>query len=458
MTRALLRNLRRGMRVAFFLRVEPKVWEAGGAHVALIALFSTVMSILLYWTYYGTSAVFDWRGLYGPWLDVVVFLFVSWLAVRYAPRALGPLVIAVALFAAAFVTGVVYVALSHVIRGLTEWPAVERVAWLGLYYGWPVWFGMLAVVLLRRTARIAYRHMPVVIAPLVLWMAFTYLVSAPDYWYMPPPDTRSTAPPQASPVSEEILYLQPKLTRQALADIADQRAGIDDLYFIGFAPHGEEDVFMKESEVIRALMDQRFDTRGRSLLLINNNKTLLQHPLATATNLQAALKTVGQLMDPDDDVLVLYLTSHGTRDHRLSAEYWPLRLEQVTPLKLKTWLNEAKIRWRIIVVSACFSGGYVEPLRGPTTLIMTASDATHTSFGCGTESDFTYFAKALFDEQLRETFSFEQAFERAVPVIKEREQVEDQTFSNPQMAIGEPMRKKLARLERRLEAKARRQQ
>jgi hypothetical protein len=298
MTRALLRNLRRGMRVAFFLRVEPKVWEAGGAHVALIALFSTVMSILLYWTYYGTSAVFDWRGLYGPWLDVVVFLFVSWLAVRYAPRALGPLVIAVALFAAAFVTGVVYVALSHVIRGLTEWPAVERVAWLGLYYGWPVWFGMLAVVLLRRTARIAYRHMPVVIAPLVLWMAFTYLVSAPDYWYMPPPDTRSTAPPQASPVSEEILYLQPKLTRQALADIADQRAGIDDLYFIGFAPHGEEDVFMKESEVIRALMDQRFDTRGRSLLLINNNKTLLQHPLATATNLQAALKTVARAL-PD---------------------------------------------------------------------------------------------------------------------------------------------------------------
>ena len=83
----------------------------------------------------------------------------------------------------------------------------------------------------------------------------------------------------------------------------------------------------------------------------------------------------------------------------------------------------------------------------------TAADATHTSFGCGNESDFTYFAKAVFDEQLRETYSFEQAFARAVPIIREREQGKQEEFSNPQIATGAAIRAKLADIERRLAAR-----
>ena len=80
---------------------------------------------------------------------------------------------------------------------------------------------------------------------------------------------------------------------------------------------------------------------------------------------------------------------------------------------------------------------------------MTAADATHTSYGCGSLSELTYFGRALFDEQLRQTYSFEGAFAAAVPIIQQRE-IEghkEDGFSNPQIAVGSGIRAVLARLE-----------
>ena len=73
---------------------------------------------------------------------------------------------------------------------------------------------------------------------------------------------------------------------------------------------------------------------------------------------------------------------------------------------------------------------------------MTAADAEHTSYGCGRLSELTFFGRAVFAEQLRETLSFEGAFKAAVPVIKQREidAKKDDGFSNPQIAVGKNIR------------------
>ena len=119
------------------------------------------------------------------------------------------------------------------------------------------------------------------------------------------------------------------------------------------------------------------------------------------------------MLDPDEDVLFLYLTSHGSEDHRLAMQFWPLQLDDIDPRMLKQMLDESGIKWRVIVISACYSGGFVEPLKDDHTMIVTAADAFHQSFGCGSTSDFTYFAKAYFDEALRGTHSFQAAFDQA---------------------------------------------
>lgn len=408
----------------------------------MLVAITAAVGIALQRTFHGAAAEFNWYGLRALWFDLPVFLFVGWLAARFAPRPL-------ALLAATLVFSVALTGLLHlVLQGLRR---TGQIAWIAVYYGWYVWFLLMAIVLLRRTARLAYRHLPLAIIPLVALSAYEILFPSGSIWYDPPAEQRAAQVERDTPVREELLYLQPRLAAQTMNAIARERPGVTDLYFVGFAPYARQDVFRKEAETIRALMDERFDTRDRSVLLVNNDRTLRKYPLATVTNLRAALKRIGQRINPREDVVMVYLTSHGDKDHRLSADYWPLELQEVDPALLKELLDEAGIRWRVIVVSACYAGGFIEPLRGPTTLIMTAADATHTSFGCSSTSDFTYFAKALFDEQLRETHSFEQAFERAVPIIRTREREQQEAFSNPQIAMGDAIRAKLADLERRLD-------
>ena len=71
---------------------------------------------------------------------------------------------------------------------------------------------------------------------------------------------------------------------------------------------------------------------------------------------------------------------------------------------------------------------------------------------CGRLSELTFFGRAVFDEQLRRTHSFEQAFAAAVPLIRQREidAGKDDGFSNPQMAVGAQIGPVLKALEARL--------
>jgi hypothetical protein len=96
----------------------------------------------------------------------------------------------------------------------------------------------------------------------------------------------------------------------------------------------------------------------------------------------------------------------------------------------------------------------IEPLANDDTLVMTAADATHTSYGCGRKSPLTFFGRAVFDEGLRRTHSFEDAFAAALPVIRQRE-IEGRKpdgFSNPQIRVGARIRPVLAAVAKRLDS------
>jgi hypothetical protein len=249
---------------------------------------------------------------------------------------------------------------------------------------------------------------------------------------------------------EQAFYAQPALLDNALAQIRPGKKGAGNIFFVGFAGYGSQDVFKKEIEMVRRLFLERFDTSGRSLVMVNNPGTVLKYPIATTTSLERALKRVGEVMNRDEDILFLYLTSHGSEDHRLSVELWPLELQDIDPAMLRRMLDKSGIRWRVIAVSACYSGGFIEPLKNAETLVMTSTDAFSNSFGCSNDSDLTWFGKALFDEELRHTYSFATAFERAAASIRRREAMEGEEPSNPQIYEGNVIRARLNRLEIRL--------
>jgi hypothetical protein len=284
-----------------------------------------------------------------------------------------------------------------------------------------------------------------------LWFA-PALLPEMQWWEAPPKEARDARFP--SPASEKVLSAQQELFDKALDDLADERRGVTDLYYVGFAPYAAEDVFRKDMELARELFDQRFDTAGRSIVLINNPRTVLEQPMATVTNLRATLKEIGATIDRDDDVVMVYLESHGGRKHDLAVAFPPLELDQLTPETLRVMLDEAAIKWRIIVVSACYSGGYVEPLKDDFTLILTASATDRTSFGCGTESNATYFADALFQHALRFEDSFVKAFAQARERIAQHEQEQKVSPpSDPQIYVGDEMAAKLPKLEATLRAR-----
>ena len=447
--RELVINLRCALRLIVLRPVERKTWAVSAAGLIAVVVVSVLLGIASERTFFGADAWFNWNALRGQWLDLPVFLLVGWLAARDAKSRIDPLFVPIALFTAALI---VEVLLTVALHGATRiWLRYEYLIWVTAYYAWYIWLLLIALVLLRRTARLTYRRVALAIIPLLAFSVYEVMYPHASLWYeLPTLPATADLEPRDSPASEEMLSLQPRLLSQTLGAVARHRRGVTDLYFVGFAPYAREDVFMQETEVIRELMDQRFDTRDRSVLLVNNDRALRKYPLATVTNLRATLQRIRRRIDPNEDVVMIYLTSHGDKEHRLSASFAPLELDELNPSVLKALLDETGIRWRVIVVSACYAGGFIEPLRGPTTLVMTASDATHTSFGCGTASDFTYFAKALFDEQLRAMHSFERAFAAALPVIRAREREKDYEFSNPQFAMGEALRAKLADIERRL--------
>ncbi len=236
---------------------------------------------------------------------------------------------------------------------------------------------------------------------------------------------------------EALLYQQPHLLDGKLNTLQAQRPNVADLYFVGFAGYGWQDVFMKEMNTVRALFDSRFDTRGRSLALINNTHTQASAPIATMTALQTALAHVGGLLDPEEDVLFLFVTSHGWGDPAyLSVDHDGLQLTQLTPARLKAALAATPIKWKVIVVSACYSGSFIPALQDDNTLVITASRADRNSFGCDARSSMTDFGRAYFVEALKQTTSFTAAFELARTRIAAREKSEGLTPSQPQMSLG----------------------
>lgn len=260
--------------------------------------------------------------------------------------------------------------------------------------------------------------------------------------------------PVESVLEEAALYEQPRLLQQALNSIDSSTDGKTDWYFMGVAGFSDQNVFRSEINKVRELFDVRFGTSGRSLALINNTYSWLDEPVATKTSVLRGLKRIGQQMNADEDVLMLTLSSHGNEDIIQLANP-PLAMENLDAAWLREALDASGVRWRVIVVSACYSGSFIDELASPTTVIITASAADKMSFGCTNTAEMTYFGQAFFAESLRENTSFSAAFKDAAYRVQERELYMGFEPSEPQMVIGSLMETALPAFEQVLFDKTR---
>lgn len=204
-----------------------------------------------------------------------------------------------------------------------------------------------------------------------------------------------------------------------------------ELYTLTVAGDGQQSVFMREVDYVDKLMRERFAAHGQ-ITLVNHRDHLADRPLATRENMARAVSRMAE-QSGSEDLIFIYLTSHGSADHQLALTQPRLALEDLPATDLAALLAPLAERNKIVVISACYSGGFIEPLKSPNTLVITAARADRVSFGCSEENDFTYFGRALFAEALQKNPDIEQAFAMAQVGVAEREQADDYQASEPQI-------------------------
>lgn len=441
--------LREGARV---LALRAPRWEqlaAGPATVAVLVVAGYLLNFGAQRALMDGAPMLVWRGFLAGWAGIAVSAWLCWVVARS-----GTVAAAATLFALGASAGLVLlpfsagtlVALQAFAGPFDEWPlSMQMTVWL-----LPLcWMGLVQLVLLWRAAGSALARAAAVLlvpVPLLLngWLA------PPVFWWTPPSAGAEVAaePETGLPLTDDSIARQARLLDDALQAVRPPQPGRVNLYAATYAPNASEDVFMRESAVVARTMRERFGAEGRLVELVANRATSDTLPWGTPANLRATIARLAAVMDRDRDVLFLHLTSHGGADGRLATDTWPLKTEEMTPELLKRWLDEAGVRWRVISVSACYSGSWIAPLAGDGTLVMTAADAEHTSYGCGKRSELTFFGRAMYDEALRKTWSFADAHAAARLVIEQREKDAGKKdgYSNPQISEGSGIRPVLRRL------------
>ncbi|MGH8741676.1 MAG: C13 family peptidase [Burkholderiales bacterium] len=259
--------------------------------------------------------------------------------------------------------------------------------------------------------------------------------------------------------TEAALYEQQRLLDKALASLKPSQPGRISLYLLAVAGDGTQEVFRREVEFVDKAFAERFGTAGRSVALVNSRNTLISAPMATVTSIRTALKAIGGRMNRDQDILFLFLTSHGSREHELSLTQRGMQLRGLPAAELGALLKESGIRWKVVVVSACYSGGFVDALNDGRTLVITAARRDRASFGCADENDFTYFGRAFFKEALPGSGSFSEAFLKAKVLVEQWERKDaahaarpgdkaksaEENRSLPQISSAAPIDAQLAR-------------
>jgi hypothetical protein len=242
--------------------------------------------------------------------------------------------------------------------------------------------------------------------------------------------------PDAAPTPEQVLYAQPQLLQREAARLTPRTPGKVNLYAIAFAGDGSQNVFRNEAEYFDQLLSQRLGASGHVMVLENNPATLTTRPLATWSNLEGALDAVASKMDLHRDILLLYFTTHGSEDHTLLVDMDPLPLDQIGARDLPGIIAEHGFKYKVVVVNACYSGGFIPPLQGADTMVITAARSDRSSFGCGEQSELTWFGHAFLVDALNQTDDFRKAFRLATGTIADWEKRDHYDPSEPQISAG----------------------
>ena len=153
------------------------------------------------------------------------------------------------------------------------------------------------------------------------------------------------------------------------------------------------------------------------------------------TSARTALEGVTALAQRATKGCLLYFTSHGSPAGIVfgpSATLAPVDMARL----VRGWCGD---RPTVVILSACFSGVFMEALAGPNRIVMTAARRDRASFGCSADATYPYFDGCVI-ESLPTAADFIALAAMTRSCVSRRETEENLTpASEPQVLIGATM-------------------
>ena len=439
---ALGRNLAAGLRLALFLPVARTSFRISLTQLLLVVVLSAAIDIDADWARAAHEARFSLLGLHGEIFALGLLALASaTLAILRRDSELY-LALPIVVLASFPVVQIVHVVpdLPRMANRLTpETNALIEYAVLA----WMFVIAMRAVYVCTDPAR----------SRRTLWAAAGGLLLIAPFWFAPllgplepwwrEIDASVPDPGAISPASEAVLAAQDFMVDRALDQLEEERPGVSDLYFVAFAPDARRAGFVADVDAAQRTMDERWDTHGRSVVMLNSPATVAERPFASITHLRQVLLEIGDIIDADDDVVMVYVTGNSGADHTLTAVNPPLELAALSPQGLKQLFEAANIRWRIVVVSTCEAGAWIDALKDDETAVIASSAVGVRGADCAGSLRPGAFAGAFFGDAMRHSDDLTAAFEAA------RRQLVAQHAPDPVMSMGPTIAEHLKLLRQR---------
>ena len=161
----------------------------------------------------------------------------------------------------------------------------------------------------------------------------------------------------------------------------------------------------------------------------------LRPDLPPATSATRALAGIQEAAQRATRGCFIYFTSHGSPEHMVFGQ-----TQRLTPTRMATVLREVcQDRPTVVVISACYSGIFVDSLAAPNRMIMTAARRDRSSFGCSEDATYPYFDGCVI-QSLPTATDFIALANATRTCVRDREEAEGLTpASEPQVSIGSTM-------------------
>src|SRR5262252_3951984 len=209
------RNLMAGLRLAFGVPVSLLSFRVSVRQFVLLAVLSIVFGIVNDYLRAGPGATLSPRAIVYEGFEVAVLLFMG------------------ALLSAAYRQPHLLLALPGNQGGLWGY----RIQWIGFWL-LIVWIAVIywrsvAIALVPKEPRFWWRSLA---GGLLLLLGVPLAIWAGQPWFNSSPAGVAPIATYANPASEDVLIKQPQLLYDELTSLEDERPGVIDLYFVGFAP------------------------------------------------------------------------------------------------------------------------------------------------------------------------------------------------------------------------------